>query len=113
MDFFRKNFEIGNIGVIGYSFGSWIALTLQPDLLILISPPLLLFDFSEVLGMKCRKFFIVGGKDNFCPRDEFLKFYGGVKEPKEIRFVEGANHFWNGYEKTVAEIINEWLRENS
>ena len=40
--------------------------------------------------------------DDFTLSAQFLKFCQALPNPKEYQIIEEANHFWWGYESTIA-----------
>jgi len=109
---------VTDVTVIGYSFGSWVAFSAcysdrRVRALAGISPPITMFDFEFLKGCTKPKLFVVGTADLFVPRVKFLKFYEELAEPKKYDAVEGANHFWFGYEREAAEKVAEWLSKSS
>ena len=61
-----------------------------------------MFTFDFLKGCPKPKFLISGSKDDFTPVDQFLEFCQTLPEPKEYESIEGADHFWWGYEPQLA-----------
>lgn len=105
------------IAVVGYSFGSWVALTSCANdervaALIGISPPVTMFDFSILKGCDKHKFFVVGDRDVVAPLRKFQDFYDVLEEPKEFVVLHG-DHIWIGTEHEVASSVAEYLERIS
>lgn len=102
-----KGVDIERIGLAGYSAGAAFALPVgvkdsRIKALAAISPPLSMFDFNFLKGCTKLKLFISGDRDDFTSTTQFLKFCQGLPEPTEYETIEGADHFWWGYESVLA-----------
>jgi len=100
----------------GFSFGSWIALESgaaddRVTVLIGIAPPVTRegYDFSKTLESTKPKFFIQGEADDICPVQEMWKFYGALKEPKELVVIDAADHLFDGHTQEVGEALEDLL----
>ena len=95
------------IGLAGYSAGAGFALPVgfnddRIRALAAVSPPLPMFDFDFPKSCPKPKLLILGSRDNLIPTDQFLEFCRNLPEPKECESIEGADHFWWGYESRLA-----------
>lgn len=95
------------VGIIGYSAGAAFGLPVaceDPRIKTLgaISPPLSMFDFGFLKGCDKAKFLISGSRDDFTPIDRFVELCQDLPDPKEFDFIDGADHFWWGYETELA-----------
>jgi len=109
-----KGIDIERIGLAGYSAGAAFALPVSVrnsriKAVAAISPPLSMFDFDFLKGCTKPKLFISGDKDNFTPTTQFRKFCYSLPEPKEYTTIEGADHFWWGYEFVCAAKVTAFL----
>jgi alpha/beta superfamily hydrolase len=95
------------IGLAGYSAGAGFAFPVglndaRIKALAAVSPPLPMFDFNFLKRCLKPKLLILGSRDSFIPSGEFLEFCQGLPEPNECESIEGADHFWWGYESGLA-----------
>jgi len=102
-----KEADVEKIGLAGYSAGTSFALPIgsrdaRIKALAAISPPLYMFDFEFLKGCPNSKLLISGSRDDFTPTSQFLKFCQNLPEPKDYETIEGADHFWWGYESVLA-----------
>ena len=102
--------DSANIGLAGYSAGAGYGCPVGTSdsrikALAAVSPPLAVFDFETLKECRKPKFLISGERDDFTPVSQFLEFCRGLAEPKECHSIEAADHFWQGYEKTLAEKV--------
>lgn len=105
---------INVIGVAGYSFGAYVAARVAEDhrvkALALISPPLALYSFDILKHLIKPKLIIWGDQDEFVGMtvEEMVRI---VAEPRKLVLVEGADHFWFGYEDEVCATVIDFFEE--
>ena len=109
-----KKVDSKRIGLAGYSAGAGFALPVglndvRIKALAAVSPPLRMFDFDFLKDCPKPKLFISGSRDNFTPADQFLEFCQNLPEPKEYESIEGADHFWWGYETRLAAKVTAFF----
>lgn len=102
-----RGVDTERIGLVGYSAGAGFALPVgsrstKIKALAAISPPLSMFDFELLKGCLKPKLFISGSRDNLIPSSQFLECCRNLPDPKEHESIEGADHFWWGYESSLA-----------
>jgi len=102
-----KEVDSKRIGLAGYSAGAGFALPVSFNddrikALAAVSPPIPMFDFEFLKSCLKPKLLISGSRDELIPIDEFLEFCQNLSEPKECISIEGADHFWWGYESRLA-----------
>jgi alpha/beta superfamily hydrolase len=109
-----KGVNSKRIGLAGYSAGAGFALPVglndvRIKALAAVSPPLPMFDFDFLKSGPKPKLLISGSRDNFTPADQFLEFCQNLPEPKEYESIEGADHFWWGYESRLAAKVTAFF----
>ncbi|RJP24327.1 MAG: alpha/beta fold hydrolase [Candidatus Abyssobacteria bacterium SURF_5] len=114
--------EEGDVPVVlvGYSFGAWVtAKMLEGDdsvaHVILIAPPTAMFDLSPLLndGRERSRHIIVGERDQFCDRESLQQIYDRLPEPKSMRVIPRADHFFFMHEDSLIEAIKEAVADHS
>jgi len=111
-----KEVDSKRIGLAGYSAGAGFALPVGSNnarikALVAVSPPLPMFDFDFLKSCHKPKLFISGNKDSFIPTHQFLEFCQNLPKPKECVSIEGADHFWWGYEPRLAAKVADFFTE--
>ncbi|MDR9459861.1 MAG: CocE/NonD family hydrolase [Dehalococcoidia bacterium] len=106
--------DSGRIGLAGYSAGAAFALPVgcndaRVKALAAISPPLSLFDFKFLETCVKPQILISGSEDNFTPIDHFIGFCQDLPTSREYNCIEGADHFWWGYESVLAQKITAFF----
>jgi len=109
-----KEVDSERIGLVGYSAGAGFALPVgfndnRIKALAAVSPPLTMFDFDFLKSCPKPKLLISGDRDELIPIDQFLEFCQNLPEPKECENVEGAEHFWWGYESILATKVTAFF----
>lgn len=109
-----ERLDSSKILLCGYSFGSWVAMKTaqsdqRPSRLIMISPPLDMYDFSFLTSEKRPKFMVVGDGDFVCSVKRFEEFSTGVSDPKMSVVLKGHDHFHWGQEEAITNHVKEFL----
>lgn len=110
----RQDVDPEQIGAAGYSFGASVALPVasrdgRVKALALISPAL---DGSYIPYLKQYskpKFIISGTEDNLILPESVAVWGAEAAEPKQLEFIEGADHFWSGKDNDVVEKVAEYF----
>ena len=101
------------IAAAGFSFGSRVALRLTSQerairRVIPVGFPTVTAERDFVYQVHVAKFFIHSTHDNFGPRADFEKFFETVPKPKQVDWIESADHFFSDaleqYEAAVLRI---------
>jgi alpha/beta superfamily hydrolase len=114
LDYMANEFPGVPILLAGFSFGSLVGLRVGcedirvTDLIGLGIP----VDKSSMTFLReCTKpkLFLQGATDQFGSRENVEKLFNTLPEPKELVFVENADHFFTGHLSEVAAAIDAWL----
>jgi len=95
----------------GYSFGAAVAMRAgaqmnEVDTIALVALPVGMGDFSQPTSSK-KIAMVAGDRDSYCPGPrimEVAKSCGG-----RLKMIEGADHFFGGYEDTLSDSLVELL----
>lgn len=101
--------------MMGFSFGSVVALAVgsedpRVNSLVGIGLPVNSSDFSFFLEVRKPKLIVQGTQDQFGSMERLAKLFSLLKEPKRLRFVEGADHFLTGKLHVLQLEIEEFLQ---
>jgi len=97
----------------GFSFGSRVALRLtsQEDLIrrvIAVGFPARMEERDFVYAVRVPKIFVHSTNDEFGPRAQLTEFFETLQEPKELHWVNAADHFFkdnlDGFETVIENI---------
>ncbi len=102
------------LGLAGYSAGAaWgIGGTCCEDAVkavVAVSPPLSIFDFSFLKECAKPKLVITGDQDRFVEIQAYQRFCFQLVSPIESMVIQGADHFWSGYEITMANKVADFF----
>jgi alpha/beta superfamily hydrolase len=106
-----------NMDLAGYSFGAWVnALGLakfeEAQRLIMVSPPVSFIDFSFLPYSSKIKLVICGTRDEIAEYKRVEKMLPKWNEQAVFRVIQGADHFYSGYEEKLKLIIREFLEND-
>ena len=110
----RDEIDSSRIGVAGYSFGAAVALQASMGsgaaqaVAAIACPSAPLRDFSG-LEILPPKLFVMGNDDHNFPADQFRFLTRRFSDPRQTELIEGADHFFRGYEDRVGEIVAEFF----
>jgi uncharacterized protein len=113
--FMKEKYPDAEVWLAGFSFGSSVVLRAGCSdssirALVAAGAPVSKFDFIEVMACDKPKLFVQGGLDEFGRPADLERFVAKLSEPKTLKIIEGADHFFEGrlaeLEKAVSDFIN-------
>jgi len=112
----NNEIHITSIFTLGYSFGSRVILghievMTSTSKLVLISPQTEAVKQSYLHELEIPVLIISGSKDHICDIDGLLDFAKTESGHIHIEKIEGADHFWIGYEEQLTDTIRRFLHE--
>ncbi len=107
-----------NMDLAGYSFGAWVnALGLmkfeEAQRLIMVSPPVSFLDFGFLEYSPKLKLVICGSRDEIAEYKKVEKMVSKWNDQAVFRVIQGADHFYSGYEDELIDIVGEFLRRSA
>ncbi|MCU0596068.1 MAG: alpha/beta hydrolase [Desulfobacterota bacterium] len=105
-----------SMDLAGYSFGAWVnALGLadfdKAQRLIMVSPPVSVIDFSFLEYSPKIKLVICGSRDEIAEYKKVEEMLARWNDQALSRVIQGADHFYSGYEEDLIDIVGTFLRE--
>jgi len=102
------------IHLIGFSFGAWVGLAVGADdqrvsALVGLGLPVDSHDCSFLRQIDKPKLIIQGTQDQYGSKQRVAELYASLAQPKQIHWVEGADHFFTGRLVEVQEALSEFL----
>lgn len=115
MDYLLNEKDQNTVLICGYSYGAAIgcsAVNYSDNIIgfIAISFPwdFMGKDYKKLSQTPKPKLFIQGTRDNIAHFSSFNNHYDTYEEPKKKVIIEGADHFYRGYEPQVASAVLEF-----
>jgi len=107
-----------SMDLAGYSFGAWVnALGLakfeEAQRLIMVSPPVSFIDFSFLQYSPKIKLVICGTRDEIAEYKKVEKMLAKWNDQALFRVIQGADHFYSGYEEELIDIVGEFLKASA
>jgi len=101
--------------MMGFSFGSVVALAVgseaaEVNSLAGMGLPVDFSDFEFLQRTTKPKLIVQGTKDEFGSREKVEALFASLREPKDLHFVEDADHFFTGKLAELQSTIQEFLR---
>ena len=101
---------IEQIDLAGYSFGAWVNGNLScagdgVSNMVMVSPPVAFIDFDSVSTIDCLKLIITGSRDEIAPAEMIRQSYHVWNTEARLEVIDGADHFYGGYEDMLEEIL--------
>jgi alpha/beta superfamily hydrolase len=116
VDFMAGRYPDLEMWAAGFSFGSYIAMTVGADdgrmcTLIGIAPPVNRYEYASVRLSTKPKFIVHGESDELIPLKAVREFYAQLHEPKELVEIDRANHLFDGQASEVGDALEELLTD--
>jgi alpha/beta superfamily hydrolase len=115
LDYLGTRFPAVPVCLIGFSFGASVGLRVganDPRVVALVGlgVPVTSTNMDFLRGVLKPKLIIQGTRDQFGSRAQVESFYGMLAEPKQLYWVQNADHFFTGKLEEVQRAIREFLR---
>jgi alpha/beta superfamily hydrolase len=96
----------------GYSFGAAVAMRAGAELkevgtIAAVALPVGMGDFSASAKSGKKIVLVAGDRDNYCPKPEITALAEACGA--QLRIIDGADHFFSGYENTLTTELIELL----
>jgi len=115
LDYLGTRFPALPVCLIGFSFGASVGLRVganDPRVVALVGlgVPVSSTNMDFLRGVLKPKLIIQGTRDQFGSRAQVESLYGMLAEPKQLYWVQNADHFFTGKLEEVQRAIREFLR---
>lgn len=116
VNYLEGRFPEAPVCMMGFSFGSVVGLKVGAEdervrCLVAVGLPVASADLGFLQGMRKPKLIVQGTRDEFGPRAELESFFNSLDPPKQLYWVEGADHFFAGRLGELESAVQEFLRE--
>jgi alpha/beta superfamily hydrolase len=112
--FVEKEYSGSEVWVAGFSFGAAMMLRAAASAgriraLIAAGVPLAKYDFSAIAHCKKPKLFVQGSLDEYGSVESLQQLFATLDEPKELRIIEGADHFFEGHLTELQQAVSSFI----
>ncbi len=138
IDFFEARYPNVEVWLAGFSFGSAVILqaAAREDLnmdsevygstplqqsaafggraraLVAAGVPLSRYDFTGIAKFGKPKLFVQGSRDEFGSVKDLERLFATLREPKELKIIQEANHFFEGHLTELGQAISSFVAAN-
>jgi alpha/beta superfamily hydrolase len=114
MSFIEERFPGSELWLAGFSFGSAVMLRAaacdeRVRAIVAAGVPVSRYDFSEVARCRKPKLFVQGALDQFGSVEDLKRFFSAVNEPKTLKIIEGADHFFEDRLEELMQAVSEFI----
>ncbi|MEO6029981.1 MAG: alpha/beta fold hydrolase [Candidatus Binatia bacterium] len=112
----RERLGVPRIALVGYSFGSVMALRAgcdEPDGVtgvVAIGPPVRMLGLEFLAGCATPLAFVTGDRDQFCPVPTLEAARASFAPASTVTLITGADHFFGGHLPALATRVVELVR---
>jgi alpha/beta superfamily hydrolase len=75
--------------------------------------PVSKYDFEHITTCAKPKLFVQGALDEFGPAEDIERLFARLAEPKRLKVIEGADHFFEGRLEELSLAVKEFIKELS
>ena len=114
IEFAQQRYPDAEIWLAGFSFGSAVMLRAaacddRVRAFVAAGVPLSKYDFSGLLRCNKPKLFVHGSLDEFGAAKDLEKLFATLDEPKELRIIDGADHFFEGALNELSDAVSRFI----
>jgi alpha/beta superfamily hydrolase len=114
IEFVQRRYPEAEVWLAGFSFGSAVMLWAaacdhRVRAFVAAGVPVSKYDFSEIAQCHKPKLFVQGSQDEFGPVQDLEELFATLDPPKELKIIEGADHFFEGGLNELGEAISEFI----
>jgi alpha/beta superfamily hydrolase len=114
ISFVEQSYGGAQLWLSGFSFGSAVMLRVgcgdeRARAIIAVGVPVAKYDFSYLASCERPKLFVQGSEDEHGPLADLRSLFERLKSPKELKVIEGADHFFEGHLDELEQAISEYI----
>jgi len=107
---FLADLGMKQIDLAGYSFGAWVngclgCATAGIANMVMVAPPVAFIEFDPIGTIDCLKLIVTGSRDDIAPPEMIRQAYPKWNAQALFEVIDGADHFYGGYEDRLKEIL--------
>jgi alpha/beta superfamily hydrolase len=114
IEFIERRYAGAEIWLAGFSFGSAVMLRAaacddRVRAIIAVGVPVSRQDFSDVAHCNKPKLLVQGSNDQYGPLDQLETLFESLDEPKQMKVIDDADHFFEGHLPELAETVTKFI----
>lgn len=114
IEFIERRYPGAELWLAGFSFGSAVMLRAascddRVRALIAVGVPVSKQSFSDLAHCNKPKLLVQGTNDQYGSVDQLETFFASLDEPKQIKIIDGADHFFEGHLPELAEAVTKFI----
>ncbi len=114
MKFIQEKYSAAELWLAGFSFGSMVMLRAAAcddriRAFIAAGVPVSKYDFSDIPRCNKPKLFVQGSLDEYCSTQDIGKLFESLDEPKELKIIEGADHFFEAHLPELSAVVSAFI----
>jgi alpha/beta superfamily hydrolase len=115
LDHLAAHFPGLPVCLMGFSFGSWVGLAVgatdaRVSTLVGLGVPVNMSNFDFLRDVRKPKLILQGTRDEFGSVVQVSELYDSLAEPKQIHWIQDADHFFAGKLDEVLEALRQFLQ---
>jgi len=118
IEFMENKYPDAEAWIAGFSFGSAVMLSAacgykRVRAIVAAGVPVSKYDFTNLVECDKPKLFVQGQHDEFGSPADLQKFIERLSEPKELKIIEGADHFFEGHLAELYRTVSSFIARNT
>lgn len=114
IEFVEEKYSKPEIWLAGFSFGSVVMLRAascdaRVKAIVAAGVPVSKYDLSTIGSCNKPKLFVQGSLDQFGSADDLRRMFASLDEPKQLKIIEGADHFFEGHLSELTEAVSSFV----
>jgi uncharacterized protein len=112
--FMEEKYPDAEIWLAGFSFGSTVMLNAaacdhRVRAIVAAGVPVSKYDLTEIARCGKPKLFVQGSLDQFGSVEDLKREFASLDEPKYLKIVEGADHFFEGHVEELSQAVSSFI----
>lgn len=112
--FTEEKYPDAEVWLAGFSFGSAVMLRAaacddRVRAFVAAGVPVSKYDFTGIAQCNKPKLFVQGSLDEFGPAQDVEEFFAALDEPKELKIIQGADHFFEGVLVELTDAVSSFI----
>ena len=114
--FIEAKYSGAELWLAGFSFGSAVMLRVACEhervrAIVAAGVPVSKYDFQHIVECAKPKLFVQGELDEFGPAKEIESLFARLAEPKRLKIIERADHFFEGRLEELSQAVKDFISD--